>query len=80
MAADELRDVLLWCVAINCTVLLLWFGVFTLAHDWVYRMHSRWFHLSPELFDALNYAGVAVYKIGIILFFVVPLIALHLVR
>ena len=80
MAADELREVLLWCVAINYAVLLLWFGVFTLAHDWVYRMHSRWFRLSPDMFDALNYAGVAVYKIGIILFFVVPLIALHLVR
>jgi hypothetical protein len=80
MAADELREVLLWCVAINYAVLLLWFGVFTLAHDWVYRMHSRWFRLSPDMFDAINYAGVAVYKIGIILFFVVPLIALHLVR
>jgi hypothetical protein len=54
--------------------------VFTLAHDRVYRMHTRWFRLSPEMFDALNYAGVAVYKIGILLFFVVPLIALHLAR
>ena len=80
MAADDLRDVLLWCVAINYTVLLVWFGVFTLAHDRVYRMHTRWFRLSPEMFDALNYAGVAVYKIGILLFFVVPLIALHLAR
>ena len=80
MAAEELRDVLLWCVVINYAVLLLWFAVFTLAHDRVYRMHSRWFRLSPEMFDALNYAGVAVYKIGILLFFVVPLIALHLVR
>jgi hypothetical protein len=80
MAADELRDVLLWCVAINYAVLLLWFGVFTLAHERVYRMHTRWFRLSPEMFDALNYAGVAMYKIGILLFFVVPLIALHLAR
>jgi hypothetical protein len=80
MATDDLRDVLLWCVAINYAVLLLWFGVFTLAHDWVYRMHTRWFRLSPEMFDALNYGGVAVYKIGILLFFVVPLIALHLAR
>jgi hypothetical protein len=80
MAADDLRHVLLWCVAINYAVLLLWFGVFTLAHDWVYRMHTRWFRLSPEMFDALNYAGLAVYKIGILLFFVVPLIALHLAR
>jgi hypothetical protein len=43
-------------------------------------MHSRWFKLSVEMFDVLNYAGVAIYKIGIMLFVLVPLIALLMVN
>ena len=48
------------------------------AHDWLHAMHSRWFRLSREMFDALNYVGVAIYKIGIMLFVLVPLLALWL--
>jgi hypothetical protein len=42
-------------------------------------MHTRWFKLSVETFDAMHYAGLAVYKIGIILLNLVPFIALCLV-
>jgi hypothetical protein len=28
------------------------FGVFVFAHEWLYRMHTRWFALSRESFDA----------------------------
>lgn len=76
MAIDQLESFLILCAGINYAILIVWFGVFVMAHDWVYRMHSRWFKLSVERFDALNYLGVAVYKIGIMLFVVVPLIAL----
>lgn len=78
MTTNQITEVLLWCTAINYSILLIWFGVFVYAHGWLYRMHSRWFKFSVETFDALNYGGVAVYKIGTILFNVVPLIALCL--
>ena len=78
MSIAQLQEFLIWCAGINYAILLVWFAVFCLAHDWLYRMHSRWFKLSVEMFDALNYAGVAVYKIGIMLFVLVPLIALLL--
>jgi len=73
------RDVLLWCAVINYGVLLLWFLFFLLAHNGMYRLHSRWFHLSVEQFDALHYAGMALFKIGILLFNLVPYIALRIV-
>lgn len=79
MTVAELKAFLIWSTVVNYGVLLLWFGAFSLAHDWVYRMHSRWFRLSVEQFDVLNYAGVAVYKIGIILLNVAPLVALYIV-
>ncbi len=79
MTINELKALLLWSTAINYGVLLVWFGVFVYAHGWLFRAHTRWFKLSAENFDALNYAGVAMYKIGIILFNVVPLIALCII-
>lgn len=42
-------------------------------------MHRRWFNLSVETFDAIHYGGLAVYKIGIILLNLVPLVALSAV-
>jgi hypothetical protein len=73
------RKALLWCAVINYGVLLVWWLFFMLAHDWIYGFHNRWFHLSVEQFDALHYAGMALYKIGILLFNLVPYIALRLV-
>jgi hypothetical protein len=75
---SDIKEVLLWCAGINYGVLLVWFGVFVYAHDWMYRLHTRWFKLSAETFDALHYAGLSIYKIGIILLNLVPLIALYL--
>jgi hypothetical protein len=73
------RRALLWCTVVNYGVLLAWFLLFAFAHDWMWHIHGRWFHLSAELFDALHYGAMAIYKIGILLFNLVPLIALCLV-
>lgn len=79
MTINELKEFLLWSTAINYGVLLLWFGVFVLAHDWVYRTQTRWFKLSVETFDALHYMGISIYKLGIVLFNLVPLVVLYLI-
>jgi Family of unknown function (DUF6868) len=76
MTTNEIKRFLLWCVGLNYLVLFIWFGVFVFAHDWMYGIHARWFKLSVETFDAVHYAGLSVYKIGTILFNLVPLIAL----
>jgi hypothetical protein len=79
MNLDTLRDVLLWSMVVNYGVLLIWFAAFTLAHDRIYALHHRWFSISRETFDALHYGGMAVYKIGVLLLNVAPLVALWLV-
>ena len=79
MNIEITRDVLLWCAVINYGVLLVWFLFFVLAHDWMHRLHGHWFRLADEQFDAIHYAGMAIYKLGIILFNLVPFIALHIV-
>ena len=79
MTLGTARDILLWSTVVNYTVLLVWFLSFRFARDSIYRLHARWFRLSPERFDALHYAGMAVYKIGILLFNLAPYIALLVV-
>ena len=78
MSIDLLRNALLWCAVINYGVLLVWFLFFVLAHDWMHRLHGRWFNLSIEQFDVLHYAGMSLYKIGILLLNLVPWIALEI--
>jgi hypothetical protein len=73
------RHVLLWCLVFNYGVLLAWAGMFVFAHDRMWRLHRRWFRISPEAFDLLNWAGLAVYKSGVLLFNVAPLVALYAV-
>jgi hypothetical protein len=79
MSIETARDILLWCTVINYAVLLLWFLCFSLAHDWIHRLHARWFRLPADQFDAIHYAGMAIYKIGILLFNLVPYVALLIV-
>jgi uncharacterized protein DUF6868 len=80
MNIDTARDVLLWCTVINYAVLVLWFLLFRVAHDRLQRLHGRWFRLSAEQFDAVHYAGMAIYKIGILLVNLVPYVALLIIR
>lgn len=78
MTAEFVSEVLLWSAAINYGVLVVWFAMFALAHDWMHRLHGRWFRLGAERFDAIHYAVMAFYKICIIVFNLVPYIALRI--
>lgn len=79
MTLEILRAVLGWCTVINLGLLLWWFAFFSLAHDWVYRLHTRWFTLSEERFDAIHYAGMAFFKLSILVFNLAPYLALRII-
>jgi hypothetical protein len=75
---ESLRTLLLWSLAINTVLLGVWFAGFVWTHDAQYRLHTRWFRLSPETFDAIHYAGMALFEIGIFLLNLAPLLGLYL--
>lgn len=79
MTIEIICETLGWCAVINYSFLLWWFSAFTLAHDWMYRLHRRWFDLSVGTFDAIHYGGMGLLKIGILMFNLVPYIALRIV-
>ncbi len=79
MTLVTIRSALLWCAVIDYGLLLVWFALYVLPHAWLYRLWGRWFRLSPEQFDALNFAGMMLFKMSILLLALVPYIALLLV-
>jgi len=78
MSIEMARSILLWCTVINYAVLLIWFLLFALPHGWLYQLWGRWFRLTAEQFDTLNFAGMMLYKLGIMLLNLAPLVALYL--
>jgi hypothetical protein len=79
MGIEILRRSFLWCTIINYGILLVWFFVFVGAHEWLFGLHSRWFSLSVQWFDAIHYAAMAAYKLGTLLFGFVPFLALCII-
>jgi hypothetical protein len=79
MNIDTLREAVLYCTIINLGFLTFW-GLLSLApHEWMYRWVGRVFRLSAERLDAINYAGILLYKLAILLFNLVPYLALRIV-
>ena len=64
---------------IGYLVLLVCFLFFILAREFMHRLHGRWFQLSRQQFDIIHYAGMRIFKLGIILLNMVPYIALRIV-
>ena len=79
MTIELIRSAFAWSAVINMGLLLWWLLFFTLAHDWIYRFHGKWFKISVETFDAIHYAGMAFFKIGIFVFNLVPYFALRII-
>ncbi|RJP95597.1 MAG: hypothetical protein C4518_00990 [Desulfobacteraceae bacterium] len=79
MALETIRDVFMWSSIINYSILLVWFLVFALAHDWMHTLHGKWFKLRREQFDAVHYSGMAGFKLLILIFNVTPYVSLVIV-
>jgi len=79
MTVEVILAVLGWCTLINFALLIWWYLFLALAHDWTYRLHTKWFKISTEQFDAIHYSLMGVFKIGVIIFNLVPYLALRIV-
>jgi hypothetical protein len=79
VSSEILIGFLAWCAVVNYLILIAWFLAFMFAREWIYDIHRKWFPISPERFNAVNYAGMAVYKILVLVFNLVPYIALRII-
>ena len=79
MTLEIIRDMLGWCIVMNWIVLAWWLLFFIIAHDWMYRIHTKWFKIPVETFDAIHYGGMGIFKAAILVFNLVPYLALRIV-
>jgi hypothetical protein len=79
MSMQMLESMLLWCFVLNFGFLLYWWLMFMWLHDFVYRLHMRWFKMSREQFDGIHYGAMAFYKLAVIVFNFMPWLALKIV-
>ena len=72
----------MWCTILNVGLLVLSFSLvaFGCGSDFVYRMHSKWFPMPRETFNAVLYTLIGVYKIFVFVFNLVPWVALVIIR
>ena len=68
-----------WCTLINFVLLAWWLLFVVFAHDWTYRLHTRWFRLSEEKFDSIHYSLMGSFKLIVVVFNLVPYLALRIV-
>ena len=49
------------------------------AQDWVYSIHSKWFHIPREAFNITLYSFMGLFKIMFFIFNLVPYLALLII-
>ena len=79
MTIATARSFFMWCTIINYGLLVVWGVLFMIPNNPVFRIKARMGQMTTEQFATLNYAGIVLYKIGIFLFNLVPMIALYII-
>ena len=79
MDVETLRSFFMWCTIINMALLMLSFLLIAALGNFVYRVHGKWFPMPRETFNVVLYSYLGIYKIAIIMFNLVPYLALLIV-
>lgn len=85
MQNDDGKDVFLRTLAsilirsffFGLAFLLIWFISYLIAPDWMFQMNAKWFNIDQRDFELINYFGVGFLKITILLFFLIPYLAIR---
>lgn len=79
MDIPTLTSFFMWCSVINVSLLTFWFATYALAPEFVYRTQNKWIPISRETFSLLFYGFLGIFKIFILVFNVVPYVALLII-
>ena len=78
MTTETLRHFFAWCAVINYALLLIWCGLTFWVPVWA-GLVTRWFGATDDQFRSWNFGGIIFYKLAIILFALVPYLALRII-
>ncbi len=76
---DYLAEILIRCFWYSVVLLTISLLIFLVAGDAAYEMHSTMYDISKHEFVLMYYYGMAFLKILMILFFLIPYIAIRVV-
>ena len=79
MDIQTLTAFFMWCTIMDGALLVLWTTIYLLAPDLVYRTQTRWFPVPRETFNVVFYSFLGLFKIVILVFNIVPYVALLIV-
>lgn len=81
MDIEMLKQFFMWCSILNISLLVLSFLVvaFGGGSNLVYRIHSKWFPMPRDKFNAVLYLLLGIYKILVFVFNIVPWITLTII-
>lgn len=67
-----------WCTFISVGLLIFWTVIMIAMPDLVYRMHSKMFPMARETFNVVIYSFLGLFKIFVIVFNIIPYVALRI--
>ncbi len=79
MGIETVTRFFMWCTIINGAMFVLSAVMCLSALDFVYSMHSKWFHITRETFNVAIYSFIGLYKIVFIVFNIVPYVVLLII-
>jgi len=78
-ALVAISKVLIWCFVFSFVLMLVWFVLFVLPGNIVYRVHSLFFEISEPQLEIVHYCGMALMKMVSFWLFLFPYVAIRLV-
>jgi hypothetical protein len=76
---ETLAGILIRSFLFGWGLLLVWFLFYLLLPGWLYEMNTTWFNISRHEFDLINYCGIGLVKITVLLFFLFPYLSIRLI-
>ena len=81
---EKIERILFWCFILGFIVMFIWMGMMFFAGDFIYSFHfdeGAWLNgmISKELFFTANLIGIGMWKMGVILYFLIPWLAIKIV-
>lgn len=76
----KVESILLRCWICGFVVLLVWLVATLAIGDQIFAMHGSLGGLNPHELDVVMYAGMGLWKLGVILFYFIPWLALRMTR
>lgn len=79
MDIQTLTSFFMWCSIINIGVLIFLALIYMLAPNLAYQLQSKFIPISRETFDIVFYSFIGFFKVVVLVFNVVPWIALLII-